>query len=115
MGDAADDLLNGRVDAMGEYTGKNYGYPVYPKGWFGKQQADFKKVNHGNKVFNFLKTRNIVGHEAKVKIVLEYASNEQILSRKHGKICKAICKDAISWNTFKNWIDNKRKENDNII
>lgn len=51
MGDIAEMMLDGILDANGEYTGHNYGHPVYPKGWFGKGGKRKHKDTESQKKF----------------------------------------------------------------
>lgn len=101
MGEIAEMMLDGILDANGEYTGINPGYPIYPKGWFGENN----NVNYGNKVSCFLKARGIRGFNDKYDIVIEYGLKTACKSNKFGKICRDICKDDRSWKAFKKFID----------
>jgi len=74
MGEIADMMLDGILDANGEYTGRNYGHPVYPKGWFGKK----KFVNSAPAVFkvqNFMSQRGIPKGEQQKQALEDYKSH----------------------------------------
>lgn len=73
MGEAADMMLDGILDANGEYTGRNPGHPVYPKGWFGVRCQDAAK--RSQRVRDFMTTRGLkLGDEQRLAIK-EYGIN----------------------------------------
>lgn len=98
MGDIADMMLEGILDANGEYTGRNPGHPVYPKGWFGK-------VGKGNshpsvtRVTNFMLQRGIAKGDEQKKTLLDYGK-EVDSDRPTYHACS-------NWPTFKSFIDKR--------
>ncbi len=100
MGEIADMMLDGILDASGEYTGHDYGYPVCPKGWFTNGENE-RKVNY------FLKQRKVYDFEKRRILVSEYGDTMSPRRTKFMKICAAICEDRASWLLFKIWVDNK--------
>jgi hypothetical protein len=100
MGEIAEMMLDGILDANGEYTGRNPGYPVYPKGWFKQKQGKFVNSHAAVcKVKCFLKERGIpVGDEQK-KIVAEYG--------RHVNCDRPTFHACSNWPVFKAWVDAK--------
>lgn len=100
MEEIADMMIDGILDANGEYTGINPGHPVYPKGWF--QQKKGKFVNSAKavlKVKNFLLQRGIpIGEQQKI-IVAEYG--------KHVNCDRPTFHACSNWPVFKSFIDTK--------
>lgn len=76
MGEIADMMIDGILDANGEYTGIYHGHPVYPKGWFGKSEKPrspekgvrffINNVGRPNSQQRSIKDQN--------KIIIRYAS-----------------------------------------
>lgn len=102
MGEIADMMIEGILDANGEYTGRNPGHPIYPKGWFGETPFNYHK-----KCLLFLKERKIIDRDQANQIITDYGVKIGSLSVKHNKICKLICSDTRSWGKFKTYVDNK--------
>lgn len=107
MGEIAEMMLDGILDANGEYTGFDYGYPVYPKGWFGKKNSN---PLSGISIFlqggKFAKQR--IGRKTVRKILLQYAEkigfapigDHQKAVDWDNSIAKVITKD---FGAFKKW------------
>lgn len=95
MGDIADMMIEGILDANGEYTGRNPGHPVYPKGWFEKGNG----FNHAeNRVKCFLMQRGIKDADEQRKALKDYSI--------HVGITKKYINHANgNWNIFKGFID----------
>lgn len=87
-------MLDGILDANGEYTGINPGHPVYPNGWFGKRDR-FDPVKKG-KVLSFLKQRN-VPYAMRYDLVVGFAGDVSV--NKGFTIC------ADNWTAFKSFVD----------
>lgn len=106
MGEIADMMLDGILDANGEYTGHDYGHPVYPKGWF---EGDNETSHSVTRVVSFMKDRGIKEPSKRGEIVREYMEHIGSDSRvkKFGKQCKIICKDNPTFNKFKKWLNAK--------
>lgn len=96
MGEIAEMMLDGILDANGEYTGRNPGHPVYPKGWFEKgNNVNFAQ----NSVYCFLGQRGIPEIEYK-KVLKDYANHVGITS-------KYINHARGNWKIFKAFIDER--------
>lgn len=100
MGEIAEMMLNGILDANGEYTGINPGHPVYPKGWFRQKKGKFVSSHLAvSKVKCFLKERGIpIGDEQK-KMVMEYG--------KFVNCDRPTFHACSNWPVFKKFIDDK--------
>ncbi|MBB6131791.1 hypothetical protein [Mucilaginibacter lappiensis] len=97
MGEIAEMMINGILDANGEFTGNDYGHPVYPKGWFGKKvESSSPKVA---RVKNFLSIRGIAQGESQKDILKAYANHVGI-ERPTNHACS-------NWPTFKAFVDQK--------
>lgn len=95
MGDIADMMIEGILDANGEYTGRNPGHPVYHKGWFGKPQRDLSK----DRVHCFLNQRGFDKKEYS-KVIAEYAE-------RFGVNANYIRHANDNWKVFKAFVDEK--------
>jgi len=98
MGEIADMMLDGILDANGEYTGINPGHPVYPKGWFGGQKSS---DHHKHMVNNFLKQRGIIDESERFAIVNEYAKT---IDRKNKRVFRYI---QGNFKAFKDFVDKR--------
>jgi len=108
MGDIADMMLDGILDANGEYTGKNYGYPVYPKGWFGKKEQYRDRVggfNTQKTVVSFLRTREPISEKWN-DLLLGFSVKEEVYY-KNGRLYNYITGCPKTWERFKKFIDAK--------
>lgn len=100
MGEIAEMMLDGILDANGEYTGHNYGHPVYPKGWFGEDKKQ-RNMDRHVQVFNFLRQRGINDHERQQEMLHSFAKHRGI---SHKRITRNACGD---WKGFKAFVDKK--------
>lgn len=100
MGDIADMMLEGILDANGEYTGINPGHPVYPKGWFGEDEKQ-RNMDRHVQISNFLKQRGVTEHAEQKEILHEFAKH---LGTDFKRITRRACSD---WKVFKAFVDNK--------
>lgn len=98
MGDIADMMLDGILDASGEYTGINPGHPVYPKGWF-KQKKFVSSHNAVSRVKCFLIERGIPVGDEQRKIVSEYG--------KHVNNYRPTFHACSNWKEFKAFVDGR--------
>lgn len=114
MGEIADMMLDGILDANGEYTGRNYGYPVYPKGWFGKRNSN--PIAGISCFIQGGKYAQRISKKAVRKILLQYAEiinfppigDHQTGEDWDNKIAQVITKD---FNSFKQWYNKLEKIN----
>lgn len=102
MGDIADMMLDGILDAKGEYTGRNPGHPVYPAGWFGNKNAEH--FQNKNQALNFLRVRGITNQVEQEVIVLAFAKQTTSSSRTRKQAFSYIAKN---WKAFKSHVDLK--------
>lgn len=103
MGDIADMMLDGILDASGEYTGRSPGHPVYPGGWFGdSKNTSWKKVS---KVKNFLKQRGIEDAKTQKRVLTLYGNSV--------KNNRPTSHASNNWKKFKQFVDNYLKTNNN--
>lgn len=97
MGETAEMMLDGILDANGEYTGRNPGHPVYPKGWFGKEKGNsWPQVS---RVKCFLGCRGIETGQPQKDMVEAYG-NHIGTDRPTQHACS-------NWPTFKEFVDKK--------
>ncbi len=97
MGEIADIMLEGILDANGEYTGINPGHPIYPKGWFKKE---FKSSAPAvNRVKNFLTQRGIPLGDEQKSLLKEYGS--------HVNTDRPTNHANSNWKVFKSFVDEK--------
>lgn len=113
MGEMADLMLEGILDANGEYTGINPGHPVYPKGWFGEQKDFHSSWPSVQKVNSFFSCRGVEKGEPRKKLLKEYGA-KFFTDRPTNHAVK-------NWKEFKAYIDErigyvkpgKQKKDDN--
>lgn len=73
MGESADMILDGILDANGEYTGINPGRPVYPKGWFKQKKGKFVNSHPAvSRVKCFLLERGIPLGQEQINLLHDY-------------------------------------------
>lgn len=108
MGEAADLILDGYVNHMGEYTGHNN--HNYSDNGF-KPQKEIIKVRTLILVYKKMKWTSIY------KLILQYGDENfgfDLANPKYTctQICKHICggKDKTNWNLFKKWLKTKLNE-----
>lgn len=97
MGEIAEMMLDGILDANGEYTGINPGYPVYPKGWFGSKCAEAAK--RSQRVRDFMSCRGI-----------KYGDDQRTAIKEYGQMvkCDRPTNHACSnWPIFKVFINER--------
>lgn len=98
MGEIVEMMLDGILDANGEYTGNDYGHPVYPEGWFGKKkfESSYPRVK---RVKDFLLVRGISKGEPQKQLVIAYG--------KHVNNDKPTQHACDNWKLLKAFIDNQ--------
>jgi hypothetical protein len=97
MGEIADMMLDGILDANGEYTGINTGHPVYPKGWFGTKNAD--AARRSQRVRDFMTCRGITLGDAQRQAIKDYGEHVSC-DRPTNHACS-------NWPVFKAFIDTR--------
>lgn len=97
MGDIAEMMLDGILDANGEYTGINPGYPVYPKGWFGTKNPD--AARRSQRVRDLMTTRGIKVGDDQRKAIADYG---KLVNNKNPT--NHACSN---WPTFRKFIDDR--------
>lgn len=110
MGEVADMVLDGILDWDGSYNESHRGYN------YNVQSSKF--YQSVNKVNNFLRSRGykrIGSTSIKKRLSLskvhvqEYNIVKKYNVTSYGKICMCICETQSTFNEFKRWIDNKKK------
>jgi hypothetical protein len=95
MGEIAEMMLDGILDANGEYTGRNPGHPVYPKGWFGSKCAE--AARRSQRVRDLMTCRGIAVGDAQRLAIKEYGISVDC-DRPTNHACS-------NWPTFKAFIN----------
>lgn len=103
MGEIAEMMINGIMDANGEFTGINPGHLVYPKGWFGKGTQE-RNPEKGVRFFiNNLGVPNSQQRSKKDqnKIIIRYG--KEVLNIENSDITEICTVIQTNFGRFKGW------------